>query len=312
MTALVKPWMSMSNSYSVEGVTDVREAMEVVGMNWEVEKSQAYDKVGDDFVPVKNVFNIRRTDNHYVLGQTGKTWEPLQNVESFDFFQSFIDEGMFELERVGYFNGGGKTFLIAKSNDDYQEIRLGDKIINYIILTNGHDGKTSVNAALTPIRIVCMNQLPGLNKGAFDSVVSKIRHSRKTSGIVSNLKDALMYDMQNEASHFENFRKMSAIQISGKALEEYVQKFLKIKDMEKVSTKSKNIFDKIVDLCKNGTGNTGETVWDAMNGVTEYLSHIKGHNAENRFRNLLSGVDLSRAYNLAMDLAAQFSVMGAG
>lgn len=310
---LEMPWKNLKSSFDVTGVSNVREAMEKADMNWEVEKSQSYDLIlkeeGDnlvqDFVPVKNVYNIRRKDNHYVMGQTGKSWMPLQNSEAFDFFQPFIDEGMFELERVGHFNGGGKTFMVAKSTSEGVDITgKGDFLINYIYLTNGHDGKTGVSAVFSPIRLFCSNQLPGLMNGAFSGAVNKIRHSRLTSDIVGNIRDALMYDIKNESQYFDGFRKMASTTINGAKLNEYVQKFLKIKDLDEAKTRGKNIFDRVVSLAISGAGNTGETAWDFFNGCTQFLNHEKGNSQENRFKNLIGGAELKRAYNLALELAA--------
>jgi len=93
----------------------------------------------------------------------------------------------------------------------------------------------------------------------------------------------------------------------GNGIRQYVKKVLELPELEdKYSTRQRNILDGIVDLCVNGAGNDGRTVWSAFNGVTHYVTHNYGRSADSRLRANWYGEGkrlTDRAYSLALQLA---------
>jgi hypothetical protein len=64
-------------------------------------------------------------------------------------------------------------------------------------------------------------------------------------------------------------------------LRQYVRKVLELPEDEKAwSGRAKNTLADIVELARRGRGNDGRTVWSAYNGVTHYITHAYGRNAD--------------------------------
>jgi hypothetical protein len=63
----------------------------------------------------------------------------------------------------------------------------------------------------------------------------------------------------------------------------------------------------VVDLCRYGVGNDGSTAWSAYNGVTHYVTHQYGRNADSRLRANWYGEGRrmnDRAFSLALQMAS--------
>ncbi len=78
----------------------------------------------------------------------------------------------------------------------------------------------------------------------------------------------------------------------------------------KISTKSLNTLNNVTNLFEVGQGNdmpgVKGTWWAAYNAATEYLSHNKGRNADNRYESLWFGQAANtnkKALDVAISLA---------
>ena len=60
-------------------------------------------------------------------------------------------------ETAGSLREGHRTWLLAKLPQRY--IISGDEMTPYLVFMNSHDGTGAIKAAMTPIRVVCMNTL---------------------------------------------------------------------------------------------------------------------------------------------------------
>jgi hypothetical protein len=77
-----------------------------------------------------------------------------------------------------------KSLFMAKL-PGYIQVGIDDLIEKYLFLTTSHDGKGSITAAFTPVRIVCTNTLNAALKNMTNVV--KIRH---TSNAAERLRTA--------------------------------------------------------------------------------------------------------------------------
>lgn len=71
--------------------------------------------------------------------------------------------------------------------------------------------------------------------------------------------------------------------------------------------RQRNILENVVDLCGNGVGNDGRTVWSAYTGLTQYVTHAYGRNVDCRLRGAWYGEGRrinDRAFAVALQLAS--------
>ena len=84
-----------------------------------------------------------------------------RTVSAFDFFDPLVQDGHAWYETAGALGRGERVWIQARLPGDL-EIAPGDRVKRFLLLSNSHDGTSSVQILLTPIRVVCNNTLPFL------------------------------------------------------------------------------------------------------------------------------------------------------
>lgn len=146
-----KPWHGLG--VRVENAPGSKEALAVAGLDWRViqKKIMTQDKT---LVPGFKA-NIRETD-HQVLGVVTDRYKVVQNCDAFAFTDGLLGEGI-TYETAGSLQNGRRIWILAKLPQRY--IISGDEITPYLVFMNSHDGSGAIKAAMTPVRVVCMNTL---------------------------------------------------------------------------------------------------------------------------------------------------------
>ena len=130
-----------------------REALELAGLDWQVESRNIYSGTGS-MIPGYRA-NVRSTDDA-VLGVVSDRYRIVQNEEAFQFTDDLLGEGV-TYETAGSLQGGKKVWMLARLPRKY--LIAGDQIVPYLVIFNSHDGSSGVKVAMTPIRVVCQNTL---------------------------------------------------------------------------------------------------------------------------------------------------------
>lgn len=146
-----KPWHGLGTM--VTEAPDSKSALELAGLNWTVIQKPIETQDG---LPIPGFkANMRNTDNQ-VLGVVTDRYKVVQNQDAFAFTDKLLGEGV-TYETAGSLQEGRRTWLLAKLPQRY--IISGDEMTPYLVFMNSHDGTGAIKAAMTPIRVVCMNTL---------------------------------------------------------------------------------------------------------------------------------------------------------
>ena len=175
------PWHGLGTA--VEEAPTSKEAIKLAGWDWRVEAQPIYTQSGVEIPNTKA--NVRDIDNQ-VLGIVTNRYQIVQNEEAFDFTDSLIGEGC-QYETAGSLNGGKRVFLLARMP---QTKILDEEVDPYICFTNTFDGSGSIQAVMTPVRVVCQNTLSLALEGAtrkwstrhvgkLDAKLEEARHTLK-------------------------------------------------------------------------------------------------------------------------------------
>lgn len=284
------PWHGLGQEVVAEA--GIKEAMFKGGLNWEVNKLPIFLEDGTEVKERKAT--VRNIDNK-VLGIVSNKYEPLQNVEAFNFFSPLLEAGLITLETAGSLQGGKKVWVLAKINEDSDlEIVPNDIVRKYMMLSTSHDGTTSVSYGFTPIRVVCANTLSAA-QASHHSKLLKTRHSKNMRANLEEGRELINLANQDFNSSAALYKAMAKKQINGGELYRYILDSLghEGKGIQDISTRMVNITEEIAYLAHYGKGNQDKnvqgTVWGAYNGVTEYLSYHAGKTQDSRLNSLWFG-----------------------
>jgi phage/plasmid-like protein (TIGR03299 family) len=298
------PWHGLGEK--LEEAPTISEAIEASGLDWEVGTK---DLVTKDFQEVPAKATYRKSDNA-ILGVVGPRYVPLQNRDAFDWFQPFIDNGECSLHTGGSLSDGQKVWVLAQLNRDPSEIVPGDEVQKFILLSNSHDGTTSIRVGYTPIRVVCVNTLAAAHQKGVSQML-RIRHTASSKVNLDNVRDIMdNINMQFEATA-EQFRFLASKNFNQHDVRKYVKVLLgcdKTHD-DDLKTRTRNTIRKVMTTIegpKQDMPGVRGTWWAAYNGFNEYLNYEKGRSNNNRMESLWfgqAGASNMQALNLATEMA---------
>jgi phage/plasmid-like protein (TIGR03299 family) len=298
------PWHGLGNK--VDADISVEDAIVAAGLDWEVGLK---DLQTVDGVPVSHRATYRKTDGS-ILGVVGPRYTPLQNKDSFDWFQPFIDAGECGIHTAGSLHSGQKVWVLAQLNRDSSEIVRGDDVSKFILLSNSHDGTTAIRVGYTPIRVVCVNTLAMAHNNKSSQLI-RIRHTRSSKNNLEQVRDIMdNINAQFEATA-EQFRFLASKNFNQGDIRRYVKTMLGIEGTvdDDIKTRTRNIMDEILALVegpKQSATNVRGTWWAAYNGYNEYLNYNKGRTEDNRLDSLWFGANANdniKALEKAMEFA---------
>lgn len=278
----------------------VEEAIKAAGLDWTVSLRELQLKA-DGRVLKGNFASVRDSDNS-ILGIVGKNYVPLQNSEAFKWFQPFVDSGECSLDIAGSLKSGRKVWILAKVRGGDCDIQKNDPVTQYIMLSNGHDGHMTIRCGFTVVRVVCANTLKRVHH---DGKFLKVRHTSSAVEALDRIRDIMDLVRADFASTTEQMKRLTTYKCDDAQLARYVREVFKpgCADDE---TAAKKTVEAIQPLFEGGRGAelARGTMWGAFNAVTEYLTHEKGKDADNRLNSLWfsGGTDMpGRALYVAVE-----------
>jgi phage/plasmid-like protein (TIGR03299 family) len=305
-----KAWHGLGQ-YVQEAMT-AEQAIQLGGLDYTVEKRPLFVPSTEEgaFVEVPGHFSTVRTDTNQPLGVVKGRYSIIQNKDAFGFFDSIVDRGEAIFETAGVLGKGERIFITAKLPDDM--LVRGEKVEKYIVLTNSHDGTTTIIAGFTNVRVVCNNTLTAALKNLDNKVSiphtaaaeSKLKQASQVMGIASSY--------MNEVNQI--FENMTHKKLSDLEIKNYIEQAMRndspaTKDAE-ISSRLKNTVDEIFSfaVCHDTqkTEAAYRTLWGAYNAISGYYTHVKGYNdAGTRMKDMMYGTaesKMSKSFDLAVSM----------
>lgn len=271
------------------------------GLDWSVEKVPAFAEVNGEKVAVGKSALIRSSDSK-VLDVVGDDWNPVQNAEAFGFFADFVSEGNMEMHTAGSLKGGQMVWALAKVKEESFELFGNDRVDSYLLFSNPHMYGKSIDVRFTPIRVVCNNTLT-LSLGTSSKNSVKVSHRTQFNA------DQVKETMGIASSKLNQYKEMSQFIASKRFTEdskiEYLEKLFPVLGEAKRKQRSKGA-QGVLDILDTQPGaEYGEgTFWQLFNGVTYYVDHEMGRNADNRMSAAWFGSGVKKKQD-ALNLAAE-------
>ncbi len=264
----IRPWHGIGTV--IEGTANSEEAIRLANLGWDVVQEPVF--LGDG-TAIPNLFANIRSDTHEVLGTVKDQYTIAQNKECFSFLDNIIQNSKgveCRYETAGSLFNGRKVFALVRLPDSDL---VGDKVENYLFLSNAHDGTQGLTAGITNVRVVCNNTLQMAEKGAqriwrirhTQSLESKQHEAEMSLGLALNYQERLKEDAErmalekiNEEKFFKDFF--------------HSLKYVSEKKKEKIVTSIRDLYIEKDDL-QNFRGSK----WGAYQAVCDYVSNNQEH-----------------------------------
>ncbi len=253
--------------------------------NWNVRLSPLTDYIPETFNDVSENSLVLRTNPFNggtdVLATVGKRYHVLQNEELFAFADNIHDANPeCRWESAGSLKKGKVVFgtvdiprtMVLDPQGANDQTKL------YLIVWTSHDGSVAVQAAVTPVRVVCQNTLNLAMKNAKQSF--KIRHTQSVEGRIQVARETLGLAL----GYFDEFEKEAQSLYTQAITDAEFSKLIQTiypkldKDAAKVAlTKWENKVVLLDDLYHNSPTNATikGTKWGAFNALTERLDYYR-------------------------------------
>jgi phage/plasmid-like protein (TIGR03299 family) len=315
------PWHGLGTKLETPPRT-AAEAIVASHLEWRVDKKPVYAFDGGAFCIIPGYYATVRvddwgTDDCEPFGLVGEDYRVLQNCDAFNFFDPVIETGKVSYETAGALEGGRRVWVLAKLKEDL-EIKGKERISRYLLLSNGHDGRTALQIRFTPVRVVCMNTLSlalAIGKDLF-----KTHHGRGMERRVEKAQDTVARILGAYDDLGQRFERLASVNINQERLKSYVAHVFpnpkrkpnqSERSYEQALARINERRDTSQRLFEVGKGN-GEfpikgTLWAAYNGVTEMVDHHTAYrNSFHRMESLCFGDGeriKERAFTVALDYA---------
>jgi phage/plasmid-like protein (TIGR03299 family) len=279
-------WHNLANRIfnQDEDVTTQTMLEEAKLSNWNVRLSPITDYISSEWNDVSESHLVLR-DNPFngetdVLATVGKRYKVVQNEELFAFADNIHDaDPNCRWESAGSLKKGKVVFgtvdiprtMVLDPQGANDQTKL------YLIVWTSHDGSVAVQAAITPVRVVCQNTLNLAMRNAKQSF--KIRHTQSVEGRIQVARETLGLAL----GYFDEFEKEAQElfnqEITDVEFSKLIRSIYPKPDVDNKST-IKRWENKVVlidDLYHNSPTNANikGTKWGAFNALTERLDYFR-------------------------------------
>lgn len=275
----------------------IADARRDAGLNWEPKMVPTYQKreslVGvnfdgsisteTEFVEVPNARLMERDDTHEVIGHgISDRYTPISNAEMFGVLEVLVQEGL-KIETAGSIRGGAQVWALAYLDQPYTLPGDNSESFPYLAVVNSHDGKSSMRAMATQVRIVCWNTV----QAAFmDSQRSGLyydfRHKGGVQERIDEAKQAIAGVTKDRDDWIELASHLLGMRVDSSSYDAFVREFLPEpppgtttdRVMENIA-KARGQFAAFYHGEQNET--THGTALGLVNTAVEYLDHARGY-----------------------------------
>ena len=268
------PWQNVG--HSLEGAVTWEEAVEKAGLNWEVAMKDVFiQRTDGGYHKVPGRFACTRRDTGQVFGVFGKQYCPLPAEDLARFPSQLVANNEAVFHSGGSLNGGARRWLYLQLPSTLQ-VSNTDVLDRGILVTDSFDGSSSLGVRFMTVRQRCCNTIQGI-VGGRSGFQFKGRHTVNLMGRVNEARTILGLEEAYSEMLQLGINRLAQEAMDKAQLEEFlVNLFGMEENPQDIGVRVRNQMDRVGDLFYHGLGNAGETRWDALNAVTEFVDHHRG------------------------------------
>lgn len=265
------------------------EFLKAAKLDWSIDSVPVYAHTDQGAIEIPNKRAFLRSTDHKVMTLASSAWKPFQNAYVVDFMKRYCDAGGATMETVGALRDGQVVWALARINHDF-EVRKGDRVNGYILITSPHQVGQSIQVRSTTVRVVCANTMAMADRASN----LEYRQSHLSDFDVALAKESIERSHEALAAAERRCKTLDKLKINlNDAMEKVIVPVFEsqfIADPELMNliqgpdgrdfwTPRMNA---IADSIKSAPGAIENNGWGVLNGVTHYCDHVAGHNPSSR------------------------------
>jgi phage/plasmid-like protein (TIGR03299 family) len=225
---------------------------------------------------------INHDGTYDALSTVGTRYVVQQNKECLDKALTIVGaaKGDAVVDTCGVLNGGREFFAsIDLGSLVIDPLGVNDSIARYLLVRNGHDGKTPITYANTSIRAVCKNTVMAGMKSALRTFTA--RHTRNQEVAINEAQEVLNFSTAWADDFKESAEKMLSISIPqnsyklDKVLDAVFPKKKGETDRQRENREELNSLIRSLYLSDKNAGGYGFNGWSTYNTIVEYFDHYR-------------------------------------
>lgn len=279
--------------------------------NFAIEQTPLFTPEGEE-VPSKKL--LRRSDNGHILGIVGGRYNSVDSRTMLEPFHKLVRDSGAVYENAGVIGGGRQCWVSATLPAKFEVTGRSKDVVDLrVVCLIRHDGLGRNAYFSLANRLFCNNQLRLIQNEGSKSEYS-LTHTKNWEEQWRTASTGFQTAIQSLVEFESVASALNSMKMSEKEIEVFMKHLYRLDIKEDLTPRREKKCDALKYLFSKGLGNRGETRWDALNAVTEYLDHRSSKSfktdaqnriaRQNRFVSNLNGYSANlktRALNLLSD-----------
>lgn len=272
-----EPWHGLGQRLTARATRD--EILAAANLSWPVLQSPVILRLGDVDLEVdthKVNYRVLSDGTPRPLGVVGADYQVVQHSQLGELAEAIVGESGGIYDTAGAIYGGRRVWVCVKL-DWLQNAIPGDPIDAYLTVMSSHDGSMAVSIWRSGVRTVCKNTIvSGMSQAEGRGSLWQVRHTSGARVRLDELKRTLAGIREGYQQNVEQLQALKATPWDQAVVDRMLETLFPLQNVDNPSrayTIRSEKRDRIHQLGRNGRGNNGTTLYDAYNGLTDYVSH---------------------------------------
>lgn len=275
------PWHGLGTKVADNLTTT--QMLKAAKLDWTVSKQPLVTEAG---VKVPGFFGLMRDSDDSVLDVTGPDYTPVQNVDAFKFFDTFLKAGNAKLDTAGSLNDGKMVWGLASLGKSFT-LAGKDRVDSYLLAVIPHQQGKTLKYMSTNIRVVCNNTLTMALKAGSSNVFKHIHRKDFTEATVEEARKVITNTHEQFAEFHAHAETLSKKKFTSAASVEYLAGVFEPNDkLADVMRKPSRPLQLAIAALEHAPGaniaSAKGTAWGALNAVTYTVDHLMGRKVDRR------------------------------
>lgn len=222
------------------------------------------------------MFGVYKSNGGKSLGVVGKVFEPMDLNLFMDSIVHSVEQCDINLDLNNltfkeYKDGSKVSFELSLGKHEIETPMIGDIMETFMRFNTGFDGLTKTSVSYRTMRLWCLNVATSPMETQL-SFKNTLKNHLKSAMLFC---DEIWSTLKLIETNNSNLKEMVNIKYTAKMMDEFLTKVIgyNAKDYKDLTTRKRNILDKINQSVAIESQNTGNNLFSLVQGISRYTTH---------------------------------------